>query len=228
LAEDGAKVAVPLIQLDKGREREREMEHPFHTRRAEFARATRGAALAADVLTLAAMDAKDVRLMTLRRDPEVANADAREALARHGGRLGLLIEDLDALLFAPGALLAHVAAWAAFVAGTAPLPEETTKAVETCGAALRATRDDLAPTEEARSESSSYSDYSDSDTDTTATTEGATTSDESDDASSGDDGDEPRTGGKGGAGEGGARGGGKGGGGGRGRGGRGGRGGRAR
>ena len=136
------------------------MDHPYLTRRHDVARAGRALDLAKDLRTLATMSKDDHAHLVARCEPRVADADVREALTRHAGRLGMLLEDLDAL--ADTTLSeAHGDEWSAFLTSATPLSESVWRSVDDATAKLRALREELAPVE-ADDASSSYSDYSDS------------------------------------------------------------------
>ena len=141
------------------------MDHPFLTRRRELAAAQEGLALAADLDTFLAMNADDAAKMRARRDAEVPTLAVRQALARRGARLGMLLEDMDAC----GSALAaeHARAWDCLVAGSAPCPVDALRTAAAAAAATwRATIEELGPVEKDDDESS-YSDYSDAHTVTT-------------------------------------------------------------
>lgn len=147
------------------------MDHPFPTQRSAIERVTEGLARIADAHAIASLDAKNRARLLARREPEVSDGAARAALARRAGRLGLLLEDVDAALpgIAPTPLLAlHKDAWTRFLTtGTAPLPAAALSALEAAACALRAQHAALVSYEGEDSGSSSVSDYSDSETQST-------------------------------------------------------------
>ena len=150
------------------------MDHRFRSQRTALAAAREGLSLAGDVLALAAMSAEDRARTIERRDPDVANPEARSALARRSGRLGLLLTDLDAACKQAGtadepAFEIFARPWAAFLrlggAADAAALDGLRALLEQVARGLRARRDALALVEEdAGDASSSYSDYSDSET----------------------------------------------------------------
>lgn len=143
------------------------MEHPFLSKRAELDRARTGIALAADVRWLSSLTEHDK--VRARRDPEIADEKVRTVVLRHAQRLGMLLDDLDALA---GTALAskYGEAWAAFWRDGTALSRGFQEAVENAARTMQATADALAPVE-ADPGASSYSDYSDSETESTKTTE---------------------------------------------------------
>lgn len=140
------------------------MDHPFRTRRDELARASTGIALAADVLAMTRMSAKDHARVLARREPEVEDEAVRTVLARHASRLGLLLEDLQAL--APKVTSNDLDAWQRFLRDATPLPDAVVASLEAASAQLRALRDEAARSE-CDDDVSSTSDYSDSHTEST-------------------------------------------------------------
>ena len=136
------------------------MDHPFWTRRFEMQRALEGLALLADVVTLASMTRADQAKVLARREPEVDDEAVRGILQRRGGRLGLLLEDVDACGTGSALAKAHGTAWAAFLAG-GDEPTELVAAAEAVRADLVRVRDETQAVE-LDAGSSSYSDYSDS------------------------------------------------------------------
>ena len=174
------------------------MDHPFRTQRPALEHAREGLRLASDVLAVSGMSDEDRARMMQRREPEVADAAAREALARRAGRLGLLLADLDAACAGAGAAgepLFEIfeRPWAAFVSrgdGGAALDGLRAR-LEQAARDLRARRDALALVEEDDGDaSSSYSDYSDSET---ASTESEDGGEEDDDDETGEGSSEPAT-----------------------------------
>lgn len=146
------------------------MDHPFPTHRPALTRATEGLSLVADALAIASLDAKDRARLLARREPEISDFAARAALARRAGRLGLLLEDVDATLPSTTAplLTPHKDAWTRFLStGTSSLPPDTLRALEAAAEALRAQHASLAPLDGEDAGSSSLSDYSDSETQST-------------------------------------------------------------
>lgn len=143
------------------------MNHLFPTRRHVLASLRDAETLVEDLATVCTASKTDHALLLARRDPEVLDEALREACTRRGARLGLLLEDLDALLKAselPGDWAArHAKAWAAFLTTPATVSGELKKDLETVQATLRSHIARLAPIENDDT-SSSYSDYSDSDT----------------------------------------------------------------
>lgn len=140
------------------------MEHPFCSRRDALATANHGLAVAADVMAIASMKSADRAKVLARREPEVADAAARAALARRAGRLGLLLEDLDACGAPSSVAKPHGGAWERLLrgdgGGSSPFAA-LVRGVEEARAHLTRTRDELAAVEHDTG-SSSYSDYSDS------------------------------------------------------------------
>jgi hypothetical protein len=153
------------------------MNHPFLSRRTELERARLAVTLARDVCWLTTLTEHEA--VRARRETEIRDAKVREAVLRHVGRLGHLLEDLDA---AAGCALAkdHGAAWTAFWRDGAPMSRAFQAAVEDASRAAEARVSTLAVFEEDAG-SSSYSDYSDSDTESTADEETEETEDDDDD-----------------------------------------------
>ena len=143
------------------------MDHPFLTRRHDLERATRGLELAGDLRILGMMTQADHARVLSRRDPQVSCNLVRGALERHAGRLGMLLEDLDALCDGASSLAhRHAKTWSSFVEAASPLPDGFWRDVEAAAMTLRTLRDEVSPVEQDDA-SSSYSDYSDSDTEST-------------------------------------------------------------
>lgn len=158
------------------------MDHPFPTHRPALTRATEGLSLIADALAIASLDAKDRARLLARREPEISDFAARAALARRAGRLGLLLEDVDATLAHP-LLAPHKDAWTRFLStGTSPLPPDALCALEGAADALRTQHAALAPLDGEDAGSSSLSDYSDSETQSTEEEEGSSGDEETSDA----------------------------------------------
>lgn len=137
------------------------MDHPFPTRRHDLQRTREALDLAADVTVLSTLTPADQDLVRARREPLIADPRAKEVLSRRAGRLGLLLEDLDALHNIQLAK-AHGAAWEAHWQNKeARLPAALTTDVAAVVTELTALRASLLPIEKDDT-SSSYSDYSDS------------------------------------------------------------------
>jgi hypothetical protein len=161
------------------------MEHPFFTKRHELERAREGLALAADVTALAALSAADLEVVRSRRDPMVGDEGTRAVLARRAGRLGMLLEDLDAV---GGTEIAktHGAAWGAYWQHGTAMPAAFGDAVQAAADKIESMRTGMQSLE-ADDASSSYSDYSDSSTVSSEDEGGAESDDGSDDGSEDDD-----------------------------------------
>ena len=147
------------------------MDHPFLTRRNDLERATKGLQLAGDLRIFGTMTHADHAHVLARRDPKVSCDLVRDALERHAGRLGMLLEDLDALC--AGALAhRHAKTWSSFVESATPPSDAFWRDVEAAAVTLRTLRDEVSPMERDDA-SSSYSDYSDSDTESTESSGGS-------------------------------------------------------
>jgi len=161
---------------------------PFATRRADVVRAEQGLSLAADVMTLTRMTAEHHSCVMHRREPEVKDPDVRRTLERRVGRLGMLLEDMDALdaeedaetpaLFGP-----HGRWWRSFLQSAVPASPSFVADLETFARKMRTVRDTAQQTE-GDGGSSSYSDYSDSDTSTTDSYDDSEGDDDNDESGS--------------------------------------------
>lgn len=145
------------------------MNHPFLTRRDELQRAQDGIRLATDLFTLASsMTVDDHAALQGHRIPAMADPSVRDVALKHAGRLGMALDDLDALSGNATKLAKDFGIeWKALLqTGTLPA-ERFRKGLEMVARELRLVRDELMPMEQDDG-SSSYSDYSDSHTESTS------------------------------------------------------------
>ena len=144
------------------------MDHLFPTKRHILASLREAETLVEDLCSICAATPTDHTLLLARRDPEMHDEALRHACNRRGARMGMLLEDLDALLASSerdDASLAprHVKTWATFLPSQTRVSQEMLDDLASTQTSLRSHIERLAPLE-CDDTSSSYSDYSDSET----------------------------------------------------------------
>lgn len=163
-------VCVRCIQT-QFKTKQRKMNHPFLSRRAELDRLRHSSQAAEDVLAILTLTPKDKALLLGRRDDEIQDTRARDAVMRHSHHLGTVLRVVDDSLADQ-----FTDAWRTFVTtpGNHTVPATLCNALDQRLSALAGAIKEIECIEH-DSGSSSYSDYSDSHTET---------SDEDDDESS--------------------------------------------
>lgn len=144
------------------------MNHLFPTKRHILASLREAETLVEDLCSICAATPADHALLLARRDPEVSDESLRDVCKRRSARMGMLLEDLDALLTSSERddgswAQRHVKAWAALLSSQTRASQEMLDDLASTQTSLRAHIERLAPLEYDDT-SSSYSDYSDSDT----------------------------------------------------------------
>ena len=175
------------------------MDDRFRSRRDELDRARRGLQLATDICTLSQMASLDIARVAARTEDLVQDEESHQALARHSGRLGILMQDLNSL--APSSsrapLVQGFSEWAAFICNQKALPRPVVQKVQNAAQTFSDIIAKLSVIED-NGDSSSYGDYSDSDTESDSMTKSTESSEGSDDGDESDESDESDDGGDGG------------------------------
>ena len=177
------------------------MDDRFRSRRDELDRARRGLQLATDICTLSQMASLDIARVAARTEDLVQDEESHQALARHSGRLGILMQDLNSL--APSSSRASLVQekfcdeWAAFICNQKALPRPVVQKVQNAAQTFSDVIAKLSVIED-NGDSSSYGDYSDSDTESDSMTKSTESSEGSDDGDESDESDESDDGGDGG------------------------------
>lgn len=138
------------------------MNHPFLSKRKELRSTEDALRILSDINTVLSIDRDDKALLLQRKEAIIKDDGVRHAVCRRADRLGLLLEDVDAL--ANSTLHSSFATeWYKFLVGSSDVSEKLCRDLETVAQSLRIQRDEL-KTVECDDASSSYSDYSASDT----------------------------------------------------------------